>query len=219
MLEVQGKPVDPPAGPFNDIAVGKEATATVTIKSTGSSNLKVNSITHSGADAAHFELRNKPAADVGVPTGTTVTFDVVYKPTAVGNHAATIQIASNADGAPHSFDAKGVAKTPPALDMGANLAAPSTQQGTESAELSIPVRNTGDLELKIQGFSLTSGDTGDFVVKTDPGVEIKLAKNAAGSIKVTFKPGSAGAKTAVLTVPSNDPASPKTITLTGTATP
>ncbi len=206
-MEVQ----NPPAA-FSNVWVGKESAAhTVTLKSIGSNNLTLDGITLDGAGKAHFQLRNVPPKQQML-NGATLTFDVVYKPTAAGSHAAQIKIAGNDA---KTLNLSGTAVNPPAIEMAATLACPATKAGAESA-VSIPIKNKGGAELSI---SAVAGANAEFVLTTNVGAGIKVAAGATTTLAVKFKPGSAGAKTVSLTVTSNDPATPSaTITLTGTGT-
>jgi predicted outer membrane repeat protein len=103
--------------------------------------------------------------------------------------------------------------TPPAsLDFGSVLLA---QAGTAKT---FTVTNTGFSPL-IFTPSLTGVNPGDFVLNTT-GMLISLGRNQSTTFTVNFKSGALGARTAILSIASNDSDEAVTdFTLTGTATP
>jgi len=91
-------------------------------------------------------------------------------------------------------------------------------EGTASGSLSI--FNTGDAPLKVSGPSLGGSHPGDFAV--DPALSLTLSDATPAAIPISCKPTAAGARTASLTLATNDPARPSvtfTLLCVGTAKP
>ncbi len=101
--------------------------------------------------------------------------------------------------------------TPKPLGLGfANIVV-----GTTSPLQTVTLTNTGASTLTISGITLGGTDANQFTMTTTCGAS--LAVNAACAIRVTFKPTTTGAKTASVTVATNDPISPsQVVPLTGT---
>ena len=89
--------------------------------------------------------------------------------------------------------------------------------GTTSSGSTVHVTNAGDADLVVATVSAsdtTVGSTGEFAVSSNGCGTVPPAGGC--DITVTFSPASAGAKTGVLSISSNDPATPTTaVSLTG----
>jgi len=93
--------------------------------------------------------------------------------------------------------------------------------GTTSPSTTVHVTNAGDADLvlgAVTASDTTSGSTGEFSANDGCPVDTDPVPAGGCDITVTFTPASAGAKTGVLSIPSNDPASPTAISLTGNGT-
>src|SRR6478752_10426200 len=92
--------------------------------------------------------------------------------------------------------------------------------GTTSSDSTVHITNTGDADLVLATVSAsdtTVGSTGEFAVSSNGCGTVPPAGGC--DITVTFSPASAGPKTGVLSISSNDPATPTTaVSLTGTGT-
>ncbi len=87
---------------FGTVIVGKTGNAkTFTIKNIGTGNLSHLAITKNGTNAANF-IVTQPAKTLLTP-GTSTTFTVTFKPTAIGSRVAAIHIKSN-DANENPFD-------------------------------------------------------------------------------------------------------------------
>ena len=92
--------------------------------------------------------------------------------------------------------------------------------GTTSSGSTVHVTNAGDADLVVATVSAsdtTVGSTGEFAVSSNGCGTVPPAGGC--DITVTFSPASAGPKTGVLSISSNDPATPTTaVSLTGNGT-
>jgi hypothetical protein len=89
--------------------------------------------------------------------------------------------------------------------------------GQLSAGQTVTISNSGTESLAI-GTITSTGDSSDFPINN--GCRgATLAQGATCSLQVGFAPTVAGSSSATLVVPSNDPKSPLTVALSGTATP
>ncbi|MCE9499397.1 MAG: choice-of-anchor D domain-containing protein [Leptospira sp.] len=95
-------------------------------------------------------------------------------------------------------------------------AVPPTQSGTA---INFAIRNSGGQALNLTGapnvVSISGVNASDFTV-TQP--SFPVAPNASATYTITFSPATAGAKTATINIPSDDPNVPDyQVTLTGTS--
>ncbi len=90
--------------------------------------------------------------------------------------------------------------------------------GTTSSDSTVHVTNAGDADLVLEAVSAsdtTVGSAGEFAVGSN-GCGTDPVPAGGCDITVTFSPASAGPKTGVLSISSNDPATPTTaVSLTG----
>ena len=88
---------------------------------------------------------------------------------------------------------------------------------TPSTRRTVTVTNTGSAPLSISAVAITGTNAADFSqTSTCPIGAGTLNVGAGCTVDVTFTPGATGARTGALTVTSNAPASPHTVSLSGT---
>ncbi len=106
-----------------------------------------------------------------------------------------------------------IAAAPPLLPFG------TLKKGVPSSSKVLTIRNRGDRDtvLVVEGVTVTGRDASEFAVGDESCTE-PLGPGGACTISVTFKPSSAGRKSASLDVSSSDPKKPTLrITLSGNA--
>ena len=90
----------------------------------------------------------------------------------------------------------------------------------KSVEQIVTVKNDGTAALTLAAISVGGTNANQFGKASDGCSKKTLAPNASCTVKARFKPTSTGAKTATLTIPSNDPdENPVSVSLSGTGTP
>ena len=99
----------------------------------------------------------------------------------------------------------GLQATPSSLAFG------NQRIGTSGMQ-SVTVTNTGSTSINVS--SITK--TGSAFTFSGPAVPFSLAPNATATLAVTFTPVSMGSATGSLSIASNDPSGPTTVTLSGT---
>jgi hypothetical protein len=214
-LEARVAVQTPPPQSFGQVQVGKSSKAsTVTLKSTGSSNLQIR-VAPAGTDRGDFKVDNAPSPGKRIAHDQTATFDVIFEPLSAGAKTAQIKITHNgpANGGEILLDVGGTGLRPPTLGVGPAPQIPDTRVKTESAPVAFEIQNSGEVELKIS--AVTADNPREFLVKN---FSRTLAPNARGEIQVAFKPSAAGLRTTGLTITSNDPQSPGAAGLRGTGT-
>lgn len=193
--------------------VGVTGTAqTVTVSNTGAAALNFTGIALSGAATADFAIGGTCAAATPVAASGTCTVTVRFTPSATGNRAATLTLASNASNGTASvgLSGTGVATAAPAVTLGAaSLSFGSVAVGTSSAARSVSLTNSGTAALTLQSIQAS----GPFAQTNDCGSS--LAASASCSIGVVFSPTAATGASGSLTITSNATGSPHAVALSG----
>jgi predicted outer membrane repeat protein len=197
---------------------------TFTISNSGPGHLTISKITTSGTNVGDFVV-SLPVSSFILPNQST-TFTVAYRPSETGQRNAQINIFSDDpdNESTYTFAVTGnslltpriAVKQPflPDITDGGFSNFGSVQKGLVYTKKFV-IRNEGIGVLK--GISVNIKGSSTFT-KTNPSATI-LKNGESTTFKVTFKPGSAGIKTAKLEILSNDPTqSPFDITLGGKGT-
>jgi uncharacterized repeat protein (TIGR01451 family) len=142
------------------------------------------------------------------------TVTLVFRPTVVGPRSGTLAVSSNGGNATLNLAGEGTPTAVPAISVSVGaLQFPSQTVGTTSPPQTIKVSNGGTAPLQVAGVSVS----GDFAIASGCTAASPLAPSAACVIDVTFTPILPGGRTGLVTIISNDPASPTTtVALTGT---
>jgi hypothetical protein len=141
---------------------------------------------------------------------------VEFKPAAGGTLTASLSIADNATGTPQAVSLTGTGAAPAVTLTPAAIAFPATVAAATSAAQVVTLKNTGTLAVTISSIALGGTNPTSFLEIGTCGTS--LAVGASCSIYVAFKPASAGALSATLSVTDNASGSPQKVTLTGTGT-
>ncbi len=115
---------------FPSQTVGASSQAqTVTLTSSGTAALSITSITIAGTDPGDYSETNTCGSTVAV--GANCTISVIFKPAASGTRTASVSIADNASGSPHTVALSGTgAAAPASFSLSASPATLSVAPGT-----------------------------------------------------------------------------------------
>jgi uncharacterized delta-60 repeat protein len=207
---------------FGSASVGVLSSRTFTIRNAGTVNLSGIAIAKDGEAAADF-IVNSPQQTTLAP-GSSTTFTVNYMPSGLGAAKAVLRIASNDAGkSPFEIKLNGyfIPRIVVGQDTGSGFASNSTYNfGSTPSGSTIPgafsIRNTGLGTLNLGPITMTGANPADFQLITT-GTAASIGRSGQTSFLVVFNPSSGGTKTAVLTIPNDDPAgNPFVLNLTGT---
>jgi hypothetical protein len=211
--------LSPTALTFASTTVGSTSAAqTVTVKNTGTSAVTLTSETLTGTNASSYLISAKTCT-TSLAASATCTVSVEFKPTAAGTLTGNLSIADNATGSPQTVKLTGTA-TAAALKVTlspTSLTFASTPAGSTTAAQLVTIKNTGTSTVTLTSETLTGASATSFV-KSATTCGASLAASASCTVSVEFKPVSAGAKTASLSVADNATGSPQTVALSGTGT-
>ncbi|MEZ0578429.1 choice-of-anchor D domain-containing protein [Nocardioides sp. MH1] len=199
---------DQPVGPAS-------APLTVTLTNNGDASLNLGAASLTGTNADQFVVApSNGCSGATVAPGDSCLATVQFDPTSRGSKLATLSFANDAGPATtiglSGFGTRAVASlNPPSRDFGAVAVA------HPSAPVTVTVTNIGNDPMRPGDLSFGGADPGAFDLMNSSCVGATVAPSASCSISVRFNPGSAGSKSATLTLPHNGANSPSVITLSG----
>ncbi|MGE5827382.1 MAG: choice-of-anchor D domain-containing protein [Micromonosporaceae bacterium] len=217
--------VTPLALDFGSIAVGTTSEAqNVLVKNDGlTDDLIIKSVSLTGLA---FKKTADGCSSKTLAPGQSCTVSVVFKPGSTGDKSSTLSIPSNdPDASENPVRVKltgtgvtggggglvpDIAVSPLSLGFG------DVAVGSISPAQTVTVSNEGTGDVLVKSVSLTGTA---FRKASDACSSKTLAPGQSCTVSVEFKPGSTGAKTGTLSIPSNDPdaaENPVKVTLTGT---
>lgn len=179
---------------------------TVVLNNTGSDGANVVGLALSGAQSTWFMLPAGTVPPLRVAAGGALSIAVAARPLAVGPGAAVLTLMTD-DAATPSFAVplavKGTAGMvtvdPPALDFGVVAVALPSPPAT------VTIRNAGDDNLAVTGFTVTGADAAAFQVGNPPDPSRAIAPGASAAFTVTFQPTAAGMAAAEIDLTTDDP--------------
>ncbi|MFY0482546.1 choice-of-anchor D domain-containing protein [Flavobacterium sp. PLA-1-15] len=213
--------------------IGTSEAKSYRIQNLGGAVLNLSGLTITGANATDFSVTTPPPSTVA--PGATVTFEVTFSPTAIGERNAIVNIPNNSSNINlFAFNIRGtgnnaiigVSGNAIAINNGSttisttnntligNANANTTQPTTESKPFTIS--NTGNVALSVT--NITVSDAVNFSVSPTTAT---VAAGASATFTVTFNPASMGIKNATVSITNNDVtanANPFTFAVQGNAT-
>ncbi|HEY2468693.1 MAG TPA: choice-of-anchor D domain-containing protein [Terracidiphilus sp.] len=212
-----GVSVNPAAISFPDTAVAStSAGQTITLSNSGASAATLGAAGLSGANAGDFAITSNSCAASLAGAGS-CAISVVFKPTATGARAATLNISANGNplqvalsGTATGSSTGGVSVSPTSVTF-ANVAIGST-----SSPKSVTLSNTGTSAISISSIAITGTNASDFAISSKTCGSTLIASSSC-SVTMTFTPSVAGTRTASLVFTDSAGNSPQTASLSGSA--
>ena len=200
---------------FGNQSVGTTSSPqTVTVTNTGNSNLNVTAVNLTGANKTEYSQTNTCVGSSVAPQND-CTVSVKFTPSTTGTRTANVSITHDAPKSPQTLALTGVGVgTGPAVTLSPTSLAFGTQLvKSTSAPQTVTLTNTGFQTLNITSITSSSGD---FAQTNNCGSTVAAGANC--TITVTFTPTTPNARTGTITITDDAPASPHTVSLTGTGT-
>ena len=192
---------------FGNVNVGSSGTQTVQLGNTGNSSVTISQVSASGSGVSVSGL----TAPVTIGPSQNVPVTVKFAPTASGAVAGSVTVTNsegvNAVAAVTGTGAQvGISVTPSSASFGSVVTGSTNSQ-------TIQIRNSGTASLTVSQVSATG--TGFSV--SGAAVPLTLSPGGSSTFNVQYAPTSAGTGTGSVTIASNAPNTPSTVSLSGTA--
>jgi hypothetical protein len=206
-----------PAAKFSEsgLAFGNQpvgvtsARQTLTLLNSGGSTLDIMSITVTGTNSADFHEHNNCGQKL--PAGESCNINVTFQPTTVGARSASVAVADDAEGSPHSVGLAGTGGTGVGKVTPGTVAFGGQVINSTSDPNTVTLLNSGNYPINIASVTIA----GEFSIQTntcagelDPGVSCTVA--------IVFTPTQLGALTGTLTFTDDAKNAPQAANLTGT---
>ncbi len=199
-------------GNFGHVCVGSFVDELLTINNNGWGPLLITKIDSS--DPAEFQPPSVLSYPLLVDPGDSIDVMIRFQPNSLGAKSAIITIFSNDPAGPHKIRVFGEA-LPPRLAL---LIANSGNFGKACVgsfvDEPLLLNNSGKCTLWISDITSSSAD---FVPPQAVSYPLSIAPGTSLPAPIRFAPTSIGAKSATITVFSNDPAGPQSIDVSGEA--
>ena len=204
---------------FGSQPIGTSSAAkSVTITNSGTAAVTFTSIKLTGGQADDYALSKTCGSSLAVKAACAVS--VTFKPVSTGSKIASISIADNSTGSPQTVAVGGTGVTGssgPIISLSTTaLTFGDQSSGTTSSAKSVTLTNSGTASLSLSSIALAGSQADDFTLTKTCGSS--LAAKASCTVSVTFKPVSAGAKSASISIADSASDSPQTVRLSGTGT-
>jgi hypothetical protein len=200
------------AGNFGNVCTGSFADEPLTINNSGTCPLSITGITGS----ADFLAPGVLSYPIVVGAGDSIELAVRFQPSTFGAKSGTITIFSDDPAGTHTVHVSGAVPTPKANLIIANAGNFGRVCVGSFADEPLIVTNSGRCTLTITGIASSSGE---FLAPQVISFPITIGPGDALPLSIRFQPASFGAKSATITLSSDDPASPLSIQVSGTAPP
>ncbi|MBJ6750324.1 choice-of-anchor D domain-containing protein [Geomonas anaerohicana] len=188
----------------NQFAKSASAARQVVISNAGTAPLVVSGIGFAGANPGDFS-QSSNCAGGPIAVGASCTVNVVFTPQAMGNRAANLAVATSDPVTPLvNVALAGTGVAPVGSVAPASLSYGNVLVNTSSLPQTVTVSNqSSTTALQISAITLTGTDPTHFSLTSSCGSTV--APGGSCSVAISFTPLAEGAKSAALTVVSNDP--------------
>jgi hypothetical protein len=192
---------------FGSVATGGSGSQTVTLTNGGSASVTISQAVASGAGFSISGL----TTPVTLASGQGTSFTAQFAPTSGGNANGAITITSNAPTSPTTISMTGVGTQPQISATPSSAAFGNVSTGTNNSQ-TITVTNGGSASLMISSVSVTGA--GFSISGISAPLTILASKNI--TFNAVFAPTTSGAASGSISLLSNAPGSPLSISLSGT---
>jgi len=199
----------PPGGDLGTACLGDHLDSELMLTNSGACPLTISSIVSSRAT---FAVASITALPLTIAPGDTYELLVRFTPAAFGPDAATIDIVSDDPSSPAAVQLRAACPAPRLVTVVPDSGNAGPVCLGDFADIELAVENSSACKLEIT--SITS-DSPEFLVPSVNALPIDLCCGSSLELPIRFQPTSIGAKTATITIVSNDPASPHTIAVSG----
>lgn len=201
----------PDSGDFGDVCLGTLADELLTINNPGDCPLSISNVTSSSAD---FQVPGVLSYPLRVNPGGSIDVAIRFRPSSFGAKSGTIRILSDDPAGPHSVRVSGTAPAPRMSLILADTGDFGKICVGSFVDRPLVLNNSGKCTLTVTGIVSSAAD---FIVPDVSSFPNAIGPGDSLSLPIRFAPTSLGAQSATITVNSDDPVGPRTLTVSGFA--
>lgn len=198
-------------GDFGNVCVGSHSDELLTLNNVGSCPLSIFNISCAPAD---FEPPSNAFFPLVINPGASLDVEIRFKPLSFGFKSGTVTIVSDDPASPAMVFVSGTAPAPRLCLVIADNGDFGKCCVGSFVDQPLVLTNSGKCTLTVTSISSSSGE---FLAPEVLSFPITIGPGDAVAVPIRFEPTSFGAKAATITVTSDDPLSPATISVTGRA--
>ena len=197
------------SGNFGNVCVGGFVDRLLTLNNNGHCTLSILGISSSSAEFEVPLVHNYP---LHIEAGGSIELPIRFAPASFGGKNGVISIANDGPGSPSVVRVSGNAPAPRLVTMVPDSGSFGNVCRGSFADESLTLCNAGHCTLTIENIASSSAEFLPPSVLTFP---FTIEPGNAIEVPIRFQPKALGLQSAIITVTSNDPAGPRTVTLTG----
>jgi len=191
------------------VAVGKNTSGQVVVSNTGNAAVHVSAVSATGTG---FSVSGMTTPATLNPSQT-ATLTVAFAPTAAGSVTGSVTLTSDASNSPFTIALSGTG-----AQAGLSVSPTTFNYGSvvdgQTKSQSFTLTNTGSASLTITQLTMT----GSAYTVSGLALPATISAGSSTTLSVLFAPTTAGSLTGTLSITSNAPNSPTTVSLSGTGT-
>ncbi len=196
-------------GDFGNVCVGSLKDMTLVLSNSGNARLKVSNITSSSAE---FILPGVMSYPLVIESGTSLHVPIRLQPSSFGAKASTITVFSDNPNGAKEVQVSGKASPPRLVTLIPDKGSFGDVCRGSFRDQMLTLSNSGPCPLSIAAISSSSAE---FVVADAVAFPIVIHGGDALQVPVRFQPADLGAKSATITIESNDPKGARRIDVFG----
>jgi hypothetical protein len=195
-------------GNFGDVCVGRFSDTELTLNNNGPCQLSIFDITAS----PEFEIPSVLSFPLIVGAGDSIAIPIRFRPASYGAKSAAITITSDDLASPKVIQVSGNAPAPRLVTIVADAGNFGKVCLDSFADEPVTLCNAGPCTLTVSNITSSSAE---FLVPSLLVFPFTIEGGNGIEVPIRFQPAGHGARSATITVFSNDPASPQTIVVSG----
>jgi len=199
--------LNPTSVTFGNLNVGSSATQTVQLSNTGNASFTVTQVSAAGVGVSVSGL---PVPTTIAPSQS-VPLTVTFAPPGAGSYAGSLSVVSNATNSPATVSLSGKGVQPAISAIPSVVAFTNVSVGVTNTQ-TVNLTNLGTANLTVSQASLV----GAGFSYSGLSLPLTILPGGSSTFTVGFKPSSASSFLASLSLISNAPTSPLTVSLSGT---
>jgi hypothetical protein len=197
------------SGAMGNVCLGKFAEKDLTLNNRGPCWLTITGISSSSAE---FQVPSVAAFPLVVGPGDSIEIPIRFQPTSFGAKAASITVASDDPASPKTIRLTGIAPAPRLVTILPDSGDFGDVCLDSFRDEPVTLSNAGPCTLTVSSMSSSSGEFLPPAVLVFP---LTIGAGDAVEVPIRFKPSAKGPRSATITIVSDDPAGPRTVTISG----